>query len=416
MENVSKIGHDVFNILRNEEYRQRNTVELIASENFVSDDILRALGSVFTNKYTEGYPAERYDGMGNSGRYYGGCQYYDQLENLCVKRWKQVFRCEDTYHVNVQPHSGTQANMEAYASVLNIGDRVLAMDIQSGAHLSHGSKASSTSKLYEFDYYGLDENGYIDLNQIFTKLRLFRPKLVVVGASAYSREIPFGEICEMCHDEGALVLTDIAHIAGLVATGFHESPFSLNEYGADLITTTAHKTLRGPRGGLIFSKPELAKKVDSAVFPKNQGGSLMNVIAAKAICAEEALSYSYHDYIEQVVKNAKAMADEFIKMGYKVVSGGTDNHLFLLDLNGIGVTGVEVQEACDENDITLNKNSIPNDPLPPSKTSGVRIGTSAMTTKGYKEGDFIIMAHRIDSIIKQIQDNHNKNKSSIIVG
>ena len=283
-------------------------------------------------------------------------------------------------------------------------------------HLSHGSKASMSGKLYEFEYYGLDENGYIDLNQIFTKLKLFRPKLVVVGASAYSREIPFGEICEMCHDEGAFVLTDIAHIAGLVATGFHESPFSLNEYGADLITTTTHKTLRGPRGGLIFSKPELAKKVDSAVFPKNQGGSLMNVIAAKAICAEEALSYSYHDYIEQVVKNAKAMADEFIKMGYKVVSGGTDNHLFLLDLSGTGVTGAEVQEACDENDITLNKNSIPNDPLPPSKTSGVRIGTPAMTTRGYKEGDFIIVAHRIDSIIKQIQDNHNKNKSSIIVG
>ena len=390
----------VFDFLTQEEKRQSATIELIASENFVSDNILKALGSVFTNKYTEGYPAVRYDGMGNSGRYYGGCQYYDDLENYCVEQWKKVFNCEGTYHVNVQPHSGTQANMEAYSSILNMGDIVLAMDIQAGGHLSHISKPSMTSRLYDPYYYGLNDKGYIDIDQIFNQIRLCKPKLVVIGASAYSREIPYKEIVDMCHDEGCLTMVDMAHVAGLIATGLLESPFTA---GADFITTTTHKTLRGPRGGLIFCKSEYAKKVDSAVFPRNQGGSLMNVIAAKAVCAEEAQTLEYKEYMGKVKINAHAMVDKFQSLGYNIVSGGTDNHMFLLDLSNTGITGMELQEACDKIGITLNKNAIPHDPLPPSQTSGVRIGTPAMTTKGYGVEDFENVALMIDALIKQMK-------------
>ena len=390
----------VFDFLTQEEKRQSTTIELIASENFVSDNILKALGSVFTNKYTEGYPAIRYDNMGNSGRFYGGCQYYDELENYCVEQWKKVFGIEGLYHVNVQPHSGTQANMEVYSSVLNIGDRVLAMDIQSGAHLSHGSTPSMSSRLYQFKYYGLNEKGYIDVDQIFTQVRLNQPKMVIIGASAYSREIPYKKIIDMCHEEGCLVMVDMAHVAGLIATGLLESPFTAN---ADFITTTTHKTLRGPRGGLIFCKPEYAKKVDSAVFPRNQGGSLMNVIAAKAICAEEAQTLEYKEYMGKVKINARAMAEKFVSLGYRIVSGGTDNHMFLLDLSDTGITGMELQEACDKIGITLNKNAIPNDTLPPTQTSGVRIGTPAMTTKGYGVEDFENIAMMIDGLIKQMK-------------
>lgn len=400
MNNLKEIDSEVYSIIKAEEKRQENNIELIASENFCSDAVREAVGSILCNKYTEGYP---------NNRYYGGCEYYDELEELCKKRWLKVFGVENTYHCNVQPHSGSQANFAAYMSVLKPNDTILAMSLDNGGHLTHGSSVNFSGKMYNMVFYNVDENGLIDYNDIEVKIRLHHPKLIVAGASAYSRIIDFKRIHDIiqkvkadniyCFGEkySPYFMVDMAHIAGLVATGYHPTPFGY----ADIITTTTHKTLRCARGGLIFCKPELAKKVDSAVFPCSQGGSLMHSIAGKAVGALECMQPEYKEYIGNVVANTKAMCDEFLLMGYKVVTGGTDNHLFLLDLSELGITGKDVQEACDRHNITLNKNCIPNDKQSPRLTSGVRIGCAAETTRGKTADEFRVIAHMIDLIIKK---------------
>lgn len=386
----------VFEIIAAEQARQNSTVELIASENFVSENVMKAVGSCLTNKYSEGYPAQR--PSGNRGRFYGGCQYVDELEEYCCRQWQAVFQTD--YHVNVQPHSGSSANLAAYMSVLKPGDTILAMILNNGGHLTHGSPVNFSGKLFHMEFYGVDENGFIDYEDVRRKARECRPQLILAGASAYSRTIDFPAFADAAREVGAYFMVDMAHIAGLVAAGDHPSPFGL----ADIITTTTHKTLRGTRGGLIFCRPELAKRVDSAVFPGGQGGALQHVIAGKAVTAEDASTEEFREYIHAVVRNCKAMCDEFISMGYKVVTGGTDNHLFLLDLTDTGLTGKAVQDELDRHGITLNKNCVPNESRSPQQTSGVRIGTAAMTTKGYTEQDFIAVARQIDRIIRDMQD------------
>ena len=386
----------VFEIIAAEQARQNSTVELIASENFVSENVMKAVGSCLTNKYSEGYPAQR--PSGNRGRFYGGCQYVDELEEYCCRQWQTVFQTD--YHVNVQPHSGSSANLAAYMSVLKPGDTILAMSLNNGGHLTHGSPVNFSGKLFHMEFYGVDENGFIDYEDVRRKARECRPQLILAGASAYSRIIDFPAFADAAREAGAYFMVDMAHIAGLVAAGGHPSPFGL----ADIITTTTHKTLRGTRSGLIFCRPELAKRVDSAVFPGCQGGALQHVIAGKAVTAEEASTEEFREYIHAVVRNCKAMCDEFISMGYKVVTGGTDNHLFLLDLTDTGLTGKAVQDELDRHGITLNKNCVPNETRSPQQTSGVRIGTAAMTTKGYTEQDFIAVARQIDRIIRDMQD------------
>lgn len=384
----------VFDLIAQEEQRQATTVELIASENFASENVLRAVGSCLTNKYSEGYPAHRT--MGNQGRYYGGCHVVDELEEYCIAKWKEVFATD--YHVNVQPHSGSSANMAAYMALLQPGDMVLSMSLANGGHLTHGSPVNFSGKLYDLHFYDVDGDGLIDYDGMERMALALRPKLIIAGASAYSRTIDFARFAAAAKEAGAYFMVDMAHIAGLVAAGEHPSPFGL----ADIITTTTHKTLRGPRGGMIFCRPALARKVDSAVFPGMQGGPLEHVIAGKAVAAEEALTPAYRTYIHNVVANCKAMAETFTAMGYHVVTGGTDNHLFLLDLTDTGLTGGEVQERLDGCGITLNKNCVPGDKRPPSQTSGVRIGTAAMTTKGYTAEDFRRVAHRIDEVVLQM--------------
>lgn len=390
----------VFEFIAKEQERQDRNVELIASENFVSENILKAVGSCFTNKYCEGYPYVR--STGRTGRYYGGTMYADELEEYCCDMWKKVFNTD--YHVNVQPHSGSQANFAAYMSVIKPGDTILAMSLENGGHLTHGSSVNFSGKMYNMQFYGVDENGFIDYDDMEKKIKEYRPAIVLAGASAYSRVIKFElikEIIDRCvSDDYArpYFVVDMAHIAGLVAGGAHPSPFGI----ADIITTTTHKTLRGPRGGLIFCRPDLAKKVDGAIFPGAQGGPLMHVIAGKAICAEEALSPDFKVYAANVVKNASAMCAEFVKMGYHVVTNGTDNHLFLLDLSEThpNLTGKMLQDELDKHHITLNKNCVPNEKRSPSETSGVRIGTAAMTTKGWTEKEFVETAKKIDEIIR----------------
>lgn len=384
----------VFDLIAQEEQRQATTVELIASENFASENVLRAVGSCLTNKYSEGYPAHR--AMGNQGRYYGGCHVVDELEEYCIAKWKEVFATD--YHVNVQPHSGSSANMAAYMALLQPGDTVLSMSLANGGHLTHGSPVNFSGKLYDLHFYDVDGDGLIDYDGMERMALALRPKLIIAGASAYSRTIDFARFAAAAKEAGAYFMVDMAHIAGLVAAGEHPSPFGL----ADIITTTTHKTLRGPRGGMIFCRPALARKVDSAVFPGMQGGPLEHVIAGKAVAAEEALTPAYRTYIHNVVANCKAMAETFTAMGYHVVTGGTDNHLFLLDLTDTGLTGGEVQERLDGCGITLNKNCVPGDKRPPSQTSGVRIGTAAMTTKGYTAEDFRRVARRIDEVVRQM--------------
>lgn len=386
----------VFDIIKKEKHRQDTTVELIASENFVSENVLKAVGSCLTNKYCEGYPANHKSG--SKGRYYGGCEYIDELEEYCCDMWRKVFNTE--YHVNVQPHSGSSANLAAYMSVLKPGDTILAMSLNNGGHLTHGSSVNFSGKLFNMKFYDVDSEGFIDFNDVKNKAEEFRPKLILAGASAYSRIIDFEKFAKIAKSVGAYFMVDMAHIAGLVAAGDHPSPFGL----ADIITTTTHKTLRGPRGGLIFCKPELAKKVDSTIFPGTQGGPLEHVIAGKAVAAEEACTEEFKNYIHDVVGNCKAMCDEFISMGYKIVTGGTDNHLFLVDLTATGLTGKEVQDELDKHHITLNKNCVPTETRSPQQASGVRIGTAAMTTKGYKKEDFIKVAHDIDKVIKEMQE------------
>ena len=391
----------VFEIISKEQDRQNHDIELIASENFVSEDVMKAVGSCLTNKYAEGYPAKRI--TGRKGRYYGGCQYIDELEEYCCNKWREVFKTD--YHVNVQPHSGSQANYAAYAAVIKPEDTILAMSLDNGGHLTHGSSVNFSGKLYKTIFYGLTSDGYINYDDLELMAQTYLPNIILAGASAYSRVIDFQEIQKRINNIIRLnpnyrpyFMIDMAHIAGLIAAGVHPSPFGL----ADIITTTTHKTLRGPRGGMIFCKKELAKAVDSAVFPGSQGGPLEHIIAGKAVAAEEACTDEYKKYIYQVVKNCKAMAREFQRLGYHIITGGTDNHLFLLDLTHTGLTGKQVQDELNKNGITVNKNCIPNETRPPSETSGIRIGTAAMTTRGFQEIDFIRVAHEINNIIKQM--------------
>lgn len=385
----------VFDFIEREKERQENTIELIASENFVSEDVLKAMGSILTNKYSEGYPSVRT--TGRTGRYYGGCFVVDELEEYCCNKWREVFSTD--YHVNVQPHSGSSANFAAYMSVLQPGDTILAMDLSNGGHLTHGSAVNFSGRLFNMVFYNVDENGFIDYEDLEKKAAEEKPALILAGASAYSRVIDFERIAAAAKANGAYFMVDMAHIAGLIAAGEHPSPFGL----ADIITTTTHKTLRGPRGGMIFCRPELAKKIDGGVFPGCQGGPLQHVIAAKAVAAEEACRPEYKEYIHNVVVNCRAMCDEFKRRGYKIVTGGTDNHLFLIDLSAShpDVTGAMVQEKLDKNGITLNKNCVPNDKRSPAQTSGVRIGTAAETTKGRTAQDFIAIAGRIDELINE---------------
>lgn len=385
----------VFDLLEKERKRQENSIQLIASENYVSEDILRALGSCATNKYSEGYPGKRY---------YGGCEVIDEIETYCQQKWQEVFKTN--YHVNVQPHSGSQANMAIYLAMLRPGDTILSMNLSNGGHLSHGSPVNFSGKLYDVHFYNVDENGFIDYKDLENKIRTLQPKLVIAGASAYSRYINYSGIRDIIDlyaletngERYPIFMVDMAHVAGLIAAGVHPSPFGY----ADIITTTTHKTLRGPRGALIFCKPEYAKKIDSAVFPGTQGGPLQNVIAAKAVCAEEALQPQFRQYTQEVVRCSKAMARRFEQLGYKIITGGTDNHMFLLDLTSKNVTGRQVQEELDKHNINVNKNCIPGEKLSPREASGIRIGTPAMVTRGWHEQDFINAANTIDEIIKTI--------------
>ena len=396
----------VFDYIAQEEQRQQTTVELIASENFVSADVLRAVGSCLTNKYSEGYPARR--ALGNQGRYYGGCAVVDQLEEYCIARWKEVFHTD--YHVNVQPHSGSSANLAAYFALLQPGDSILSMSLSNGAHLTHGSPVNFSGKLYDMHFYDVDENGFIDYDAMARMARTLRPKLILAGASAYSRIIDYRRFADAARETGALFMVDMAHVAGLVAAGEHPSPFGL----ADVITTTTHKTLRGPRGGLIFCRPELAKKIDSAVFPGTQGGPLMHIIAGKAVCFKEALSDEFKAYQTQVVKNAAAMADEFTREGVRLVSGGTDNHLMLADVMSMGKTGMEVQELLDRANITANKNTIPFETQSVKLTSGMRFGTPASTTRGMKEEEMRKVASLIVRLLREGDEAVPQVKEQVI--
>ncbi len=394
---VAETDKEVADAMALELSRQRENIELIASENLVSPQVMAAMGSVLTNKYAEGYP---------SHRYYGGCQYVDVAEEIAIKRACELFGCN---FANVQPHSGAQANIAVYFALLQPGGTVMGMSLDNGGHLTHGSPVNISGKYFNFIPYGVDENGYIDYKE-FNKLVIKnKPKLVVAGASAYPREIDFKTMADIAHANGAMFMVDMAHIAGLVAAGLHQSPIPY----ADVVTTTTHKTLRGPRGGLILcNNPYLAKKINSAIFPGTQGGPLMHVIAGKAVCFGEALKPEFKEYQKRVIDNAQALADGLTKRGLKLVSGGTDNHLCLLDLRGTDVTGKELENRLDEVHITLNKNTVPNEPLSPFVTSGVRIGTPAATTRGLNAEDFDKIA---EFIYLAIFDFENK-KDYILEG
>ena len=366
--------NEVFKSVERELNRQRNNIELIASENFVSEEILELAGSVLTNKYAEGYPGKRY---------YGGCQFVDEVETLAINRLKELFGCE---YANVQPHSGAQANTAVYLALLDHGDKVLGMSLADGGHLTHGHPLNYSGINYEFYSYGVScDTETIDYEDYKHKVETIRPKLVVAGASAYSRIIDFKYMAQIAHDNGALFMVDMAHIAGLVAAGLHPSPFPY----ADVVTTTTHKTLRGPRGGVIMCKEELGKDIDRAVFPGMQGGPLMHIIAAKAACFYEALQPEFKDYAKQIIKNAKALEQSLKEEGFRLVADGTDNHLILIDVKAsCGISGKKAERLLDEINITANKNAIPFDTEKPFKASGIRVGTPAMTTKGFNEDDF----------------------------
>ena len=367
--------------------RQRDNIELIASENFVSPAVMDAMGTHLTNKYAEGYPGKRY---------YGGCVNVDVVENLARERAKQLFGCE---HVNVQPHSGSQANIAVYFAMLNPGDTILGMNLSHGGHLTHGSPVNLSGKYFNVVPYGVDETGFIDYDEFEKIAKECKPKMIVAGASAYARVIDFERIAEIAKAVGAYFMVDIAHIAGLVAAGVHPSPVPY----ADFVTTTTHKTLRGPRGGMIMCKAEYAAQIDKAIFPGTQGGPLIHIIAAKAVCFKEALSDEYKEYINQVVKNAKALAQALIDEGLDIVSGGTDNHLMLVDLRKANITGKEAEKLLDEVRITCNKNTIPFDPQSPFVTSGIRLGTPAVTTRGMKEEDMKEIAAIIAGTLKDYE-------------
>ena len=387
---VAQTDKEVADAMSLELKRQRDNIELIASENLVSPQVMAAMGSVLTNKYAEGLPGKRY---------YGGCQYVDIVENIAIKRACELFGCE---YANVQPHSGAQANTAVYLALLKPGDTVMGMSLDNGGHLTHGSPANISGKYFNFVPYGVDESGYIDLAAFAKQVNKVKPKLIVAGASAYPREIDFKTMADIAHANGAMLMVDMAHIAGLVAAGLHQSPVPY----ADVVTTTTHKTLRGPRGGLILcNNPYLIKKLNSAVFPGTQGGPLMHVIAGKAVCFGEALKPEFKEYQQRVIDNAQALANGLTSRGLNLVSGGTDNHLCLLDLRGTGVTGKELEARLDDVHITLNKNTVPNEPLSPFVTSGVRIGTPAATTRGLNTDDFDKIA---EFIYLAVTDFENK--------
>ena len=369
--------------------RQRNNIELIASENFVSKAVMEAMGSPLTNKYAEGYPGKRY---------YGGCQEVDVAENLAIERAKQLFGCD---HVNVQPHSGASANTAVYFAMLKPGDTIMGMNLNHGGHLTHGSPVNISGKYFNIVPYGVDETGFIDYDELEKNALETKPKMIVAGASAYARTIDFPRLQKIAKEVGAYLLVDIAHIAGLVVAGEHPSPVPY----ADFVTTTTHKTLRGPRGGMIMCKEEYAQAIDKAIFPGLQGGPLMHVIAAKAVCFKEALQPEYKEYIQQVVKNATALANGLKDNGIDIVSGGTDNHLMLVDLRSINLTGKEAEKLLDEVGVTCNKNTIPFDPQSPFVTSGIRVGTPAVTSRGMKEEDMKEIADIIAMVLKDFEAN-----------
>lgn len=374
--------------------RQQNNIELIASENFVSEAVMQAMGSHLTNKYAEGYPGRRY---------YGGCQYVDLAEELAIERAKALFGAE---YANVQPHSGAQANMAVFFALLEIGDTIMGMNLAHGGHLTHGSPVNFSGRHYHIVPYHVDESGYIDYELCRQIALEHRPKLILAGASAYARTIDFAKFRQIADEVGAILMVDMAHIAGLVAAGLHPSPFPL----ADVVTTTTHKTLRGPRGGLILCKEKYGKAIDKALFPGIQGGPLMHIIAAKAVCFLEAMQPEFTEYQKQIIKNAKALADGLKNRGINMVSGGTDNHLILVDLRSFNQTGKEVEKHLDEVNITCNKNAIPFDPQSPFITSGIRLGTPAATTRGLKEADMDQIAEIIRLVLTDFEGNKAKAK------
>lgn len=399
MDYLAQFDPEIASQMQSEYQRQQRNIELIASENIASPAVIAAMGSVLTNKYAEGYPGKRY---------YGGCEVVDVIEQIAIDRAKQLFGAEYT---NVQPHSGAQANLAAYMAVLQPGDTIVGMDLANGGHLTHGAKVNLSGKIYNSFSYGVNpETGRIDFNEVEDVIRAHQPKLVVAGASAYPRAIDFKTFAEIAHRYGALLMVDMAHIAGLVAGGEHMSPVPY----ADIVTTTTHKTLRGPRGGMILAREEFAKKINSAVFPGMQGGPLMHVIAAKAICLKEAMAPEFKIYAQNVRKNAAALAEALVANGFDLVSGGTDNHLMLVDLRSRGITGKELQDKLDEVHITINKNAIPNDPQKPSLTSGVRIGTPAATTRGFTPEDMPIIAECIRLIADDFDANRLKVEEAVV--
>lgn len=397
---VYQEDEEVGQAIKDEYARQNRNIELIASENIVSPTVLYAMGSVLTNKYAEGYPSKRY---------YGGCENVDVVENIAIERVKKLFNCE---YANVQPHSGAQANMAVFFAMLNPGDTYMGMSLDAGGHLSHGSPVNFSGKYFNCVPYGVDENGYIDYDNILELAKKHKPKLIIAGASAYPRIIDFKKFREIADEVGAYLMVDMAHIAGLVAAGLHPSPFPY----ADVVTTTTHKTLRGPRGGVILSNNEINEKFNfnKAIFPGTQGGPLEHVIAGKAVAFKEALDPSFKEYQAQIVKNCKALAEALRNKGFNMVTGGTDNHLLLLDLTNFGITGKELQTRCDNVYITLNKNAIPNDPRSPFVTSGVRIGTAAITSRGMKEEDMEIIADLIYQTVTDYENNIDNIREKVV--
>ena len=385
-ERIKQVDQEIYKVFEQELNRQQTHLELIASENFVDEAVLEASGSILTNKYAEGYPGRRY---------YGGCEFVDIAENLAIERAKKLFGAE---HVNVQPHSGSQANAAVYFAMLQPGDTILGMSLDHGGHLTHGSPVNFSGKTYHFVSYGVSKDtGYIDYEQVREQALKHKPKMIVAGYSAYTRILNFEKFRQIADEVGAYLMVDIAHIAGLVATGVHPSPVPM----ADFVTTTTHKTLRGPRGGMIMCKEQYAKQIDKAIFPGTQGGPLMHIIAAKAVAFELALQPEFKTYYQQIVSNAKALAAALVEYGIQLVSGGTDNHLMLIDLRGTGKTGKVAETLLHSANITTNKNAIPFDPEKPFVTSGIRIGTPAVTTRGMKEEDMKTIALCIAEVIKQ---------------
>ncbi len=394
---VSKFDKEIGDAMNAELCRQRRNLELIASENIVSPAVMAAMGSVLTNKYAEGYPGKRY---------YGGCECVDVVETIAIERAKQLFGAEAA---NVQAHSGAQANMAAYSAILNVGDTVMGMNLAHGGHLSHGSPVNASGKLYNFVPYGVGKDGFIDYDEFAKKAAEVKPKLIVAGASAYARTIDFKRIKEIADSVGAYFMVDMAHIAGLVAAGLHPSPVPY----ADIVTTTTHKTLRGPRGGLILCKEELAPAINKAIFPGNQGGPLMHVIAAKAVCFGEALKPEFKEYQQRIVDNCAALAKGLLSRGINLVSGGTDNHLILVDLRSLGITGKELEHRLDKVYITANKNAIPDDPEKPFVTSGVRLGTAAVTSRGLGVEDMDKIAEYIYLCATDFENNEEKIRQGV---